>query len=108
MEQDIFDEVNTYADDIADWQITRFEREAQKNTEAYPEYAQAVSQMEDEGSALIQKLGGDEMAIEGLLCACLARGAALAVVMYKRGVLDGGRLFHAFLTRELPRKEDAE
>ena len=108
MERDILDGIGAYADKIADWQITRFEREAQANPDAYPVFTQAAALLEEAERDLIQKLGGDEMATDDILHACHARGGALAIEMYKRGVLDGGRIYHAFLTHELPRKGDAE
>lgn len=108
MERDIFDEISAYVGDIVDWQLTRFEREAKANPDAYPEFTQAVALLKEAERDLIQKLGGDEMATDDILHACHARGGALAIEMYKRGVLDGGRIYHAFLTHDLPRKGDAE
>jgi hypothetical protein len=108
MERNIFDEIGAYTDDIADWQSTRFEREAKANSDAYPEFTQAAALLVEADRDLIQKLGGDEMETDDILHACHARGGALAIEMYKRGVLDDGRIYHAFLTHELPRKGDAE
>lgn len=83
MERDILKETAAYAADIADAQVTRFEREVQKNPNAHPEYAQALALLEDAERELIQKLGGDNMATDDMLHACLARAAALTIEMYK-------------------------
>ena len=46
------------------------------------------------------------MELDQLESALSAAGAELAIEMYKRGGLDGGRMYHAFITGELPRKEE--
>lgn len=103
MEQKILERIDAYADEIADYQITRFEREAQADAEAHPEYAQAVMALGSAEAALIDKLGGDAMGADDMMSACRLYAGALAVGMYKRGVMDGGRLCYAFIARELPK-----
>ena len=98
----------TYARDIAGWQLEKLERELRSHIQDYPEFARAVELMEDADADLIQKLSGDESVTEDIQSASNAYAATLAIEMYIRGVLDGGRLCHAFLTREFPRKEDAK
>lgn len=96
-----------YATDIADWKMGKVEREMQQDSEAYPEYARAADARENAEEFLIQKYHCDPMEIDQLESAMNATGAALAIEMYKRGVLDGGRIYHAFIHGELPRKEAA-
>ena len=104
------DDVCAYADSIADYQVTQVELDMQRNPDRFPEYTQASAWLEAEEANLIQKLGGDALAVEDILSACVAKRAAVAIETYKRGVLDGGRIYHAFATRELPKggESDAE
>lgn len=95
-----------YATDIADRKMGRVEREMQQDSEAYPEYARAYEDRENAEEFLIQKYHCDPMEIDHLESAMNATGASLAIEMYKRGVLDGGRIYHAFVAGELPRKEE--
>ncbi len=96
-----------YATDIADWKMGKVEREMQQDSGAYPEYAHAAEDRENAEEFLIQKHHCDPMEIDQLESAMNATGAVLAIEMYKRGVLDGGRIYHAFIHGELPRKEAA-
>lgn len=100
---DFSGDVCAYADSIADHQVTQAELDMQRNPDRFPEYTQASTWLEAEETDLIQKLGGDAMAVEDFLSACIAKRAALAIETYKRGVLDGGRIYRAFATRELPK-----
>ena len=43
---------------------------------------------------------------DGLECAFNAVNAALAIQTYLQGVQDGGRLYNAFITGELPKKQE--
>lgn len=97
-----------YATDIAGWQLDAVEHEMKSQPDRYAEYARARERMASAEADLISKLGGDEMALEEYNDANNACAAALAMEMYLRGVMDGGRVYHAFLTHELPRGENAE
>lgn len=98
------DDLLAYADDIADWKMSSVEHEMVQDPKTYPEYARAIAGREVAETQLIQKLNCTSMEIDQLESAMTAYSAALAIEMYKRGVLDGGRMYHAFITGELPRK----
>lgn len=100
--------VCAYVDSIADHQVTQVELDMQRDPDRFPEYTQASAWLEAEETDLIQKLSGDAMAVEDFLNACIAKCAALAIETYKRGVLDGGRIYHAFVARELPKGGEAD
>lgn len=97
-----------YAMDIAGWQLETVEQEMQRQPDRYAAYADARERMATAEAELISKLGGDEMALEEYNDANKAYAAALAIEMYLHGVMDGGRVYHAFLTGELPRSGSAE
>lgn len=107
VERKILERIGVYVDEIADYQITQFEREAHAEAGEHREYAQAVAELEESEAALIEKLGGDAMATEDMMSACRGYAAALAAGMYKRGVMDGGRLFYAFIAHDLPEESKA-
>ena len=97
-----------YADDIADWKMSSVEHEMAQDPETYPEYARAMADREAAETQLIQTRNCPRMEVDQLVCAMTSYSAALAIEMYKRGVLDGGRIYHAFVTGELPRKGEAQ
>lgn len=96
------EKIRAYAEGIADQQVTQAELDMQRSPDTYLEYTRAAIWLDDEERDLIQKLGDDAMDTEDILNAAGAKAAALAIEVYKRGVLDGGRIYHAFVTRELP------
>ena len=98
------DDLLEYAADIADQKMNAAEREMQHDSEAYPEYARALELRDAAVEQLIQEQHCDPMVVDRLESAMTAYGAALAIEMFKRGFMDGGRVCHAFMTGELPRK----
>ena len=98
------DDLTDYADTVADWKMSSVEHEMEQDPETYPEYARAMAEREAAETQLIQARNCPRMEVDQLVCAMTSYSAALAIEMYKRGVLDGGRIYHAFVTGELPRK----
>lgn len=99
--------LGSYATDIAVSRVEDIESGMRKAPEAFPDYIKAWESIEREKSKLIQKLGGDAFAPEPLVTAIIAYHSEVVFEVYKQAVLDGGRICHAFLTRELPTKEGA-
>lgn len=64
--------------------------------------------LEREQAQMIQKLGGEEFALEPLMNAMMAYHSELVFEIYRQAVLDGGCICHAFITGELPTKEGAK
>ena len=100
------DDLQEYATSIADWKMNAVEHEMQQNPKKYPEYARAMEACKTAEAQLMQKWSCGPMELDQLESALSAVGAELAIEMYKRGVMDGGRMYHAFITGELPRKEE--
>ncbi len=102
---DIIAALEAYSTDIASWRIELIEREMRRDPDKNPEFAQSLKDIETERLSLIQKLNGDYEQLEPLIKAYLAYHSELIYEVYKQAVLDGGRVFQAFIERELPRKE---
>lgn len=90
-----------YATDVAGWQVDEAEHDMQKRPDDFPEYTHARERMAAAEEDLISKLG-EPMALEEFSDANNAYAAALAIEMYLRGVVDGGRMYHVFTTKNLP------
>lgn len=101
------DDILRYATDVAIWRVEAVENGMRRAPESFPDYAKALTDIEREKASLIQKLGGDVFALEPLVNAMIAYHSELVFEVYKRAALDGGRIYHAFITDELPAKEDA-
>lgn len=93
-----------YATDVAGWQMDATELDMREHPESYPEYTRARERMALAEADLISKLCGDRMALEEYNDSNNAYAAALAIEMYLRGVMDGGRMYHGFTTREFPQR----
>lgn len=92
-----------YAEDIAGYQLDNIERELQRNPDAHLEFTSAASRLK---AVEAQFDWASDPRLTELSEAWIAHSAALAVEMYLQGVRDGGRIYHAFITGELPRKEE--
>lgn len=104
---DLLGELERYATDIACWRVEAIENGMRKAPDDFSDYSQALTDIEREKASLIQKLGGDDFALEPLLNALMAYHGELVFEVYKRAALDGGRIYHAFITGELPVKEES-
>lgn len=100
-------ELERYATDIACWRVGAIENGMRRAPETFPDYAKAREDIEREQASLIQKLGDDGFMLEALMNALMAYHGELVFEVYKQAVLDGGRIYHAFIISELPIKEDA-
>lgn len=105
---DLLGDLERYATDIACWRVEAIEKYMRRAPDSFPDYAQALVAIEQEKASLIQKLGGDDFALELLMNALMAYHGELVFAVYRRAVLDGGRVYHAFITGELPVKEDVQ
>lgn len=99
------EDISTY---IAHWRIEGIENAMRNAPDAFPDYTQAREDVKREQAYLIRKLNSDDFALEPLIKAIMVYHSELILEVYKQAVLDGGRLYHAFITGELPIKEDPE
>jgi hypothetical protein len=95
-----------YVMNIAGHELELVEQEMVEQPDDYPEYTEARTRRALAEEDLIQKLG-DPMALEPYANASNEYAAAIGVEMYLQGVHDGGRIYHAMVTRELPGNADA-
>jgi hypothetical protein len=100
-EQQTTQRLYEYAINIAGHELEMLEQAMVEQPDDYPEYTQARTHRGLAEEDLIQKLG-DPMALEPYANASNAYAAAIGIAMFLRGVLDGGRIYHAMVMRELP------
>jgi len=100
-------DLKDYAADIACGRVEAIERFMRAVPERYADFNRSLADIECEKGALIQKLDDDALALEPLLLAYMAYHSELVFEVYKQAMIDGGRVYHAFVTQELPMKEEA-
>ena len=100
------EKLQEYAVDIADRRMGDVEQMMQRSPDDYPEYTAARENIAEQEQALMDKLHCVPFDFDGLECAFNAVNAALAIQVYLQGVQDGGRMYHAFITGELPKKQE--
>ena len=105
---DLLGDLECVSTDIACRRVEEIETSMRHAPDVYPEYTKAREDIEREQASLIQKLNGDDFALEPLIKAMMAYHSELIFEVYKQAVLDGGRIYHAFVTNELPIKEGAK
>lgn len=91
--------------EIAYERIDQIERQLNASPEAFPEFAAAASKIdaaidETDKHPDAQLTERDEL--------WMTYSAALALEMYLAGACDGGRVYHAFITGELPAIQERE
>ena len=101
-------DLGAYATDIACWRVEAIENSMRRAPDVFLDYTKARENIEREKNELIHKLDGNEFALEPLLTAIMAYHSEIVFEVYKQAVLDGGRICCAFLTRELPVKEETK
>ena len=100
------EKLKEYSADIADKRMGDVEFMMQRSPDKYPEYTAARERIAEEEQVLMDKLHCVPFDFDGLECAFTAVNAALAIQAYLQGVQDGGRMYHAFITGELPKKQE--
>ena len=100
------EKLQEYAVDIADRRMGDVEQMMQRSPDDYPEYTAARETIVEQEQALMDRLHCVSFDFDGLECAFNAVNAALAIQAYLQGVQDGGRMYHAFITGELPKKQE--
>ena len=93
------------AETVAGIRLDEVEHRMRSNPEDYPSYTDALVAEHILTQALLEKGGVDKLAVDQLVSALSAQGAALAIEMYIAGFLDGGHTAQAFQGRELPGEE---
>ena len=89
------------AETVAGIRLDEVEHRMCSNPEMYPGYTDALEAERILTQALLEKGGVDKLAVDQLVSALSAQGAALAVEMYIAGFLDGGHVTVGFCKREM-------
>ncbi len=92
-----------YAFHIATEQLDRIERDLAAHPNVHPDFARTAAALDVLMSALDSQ---SDPRLNELADVWMDYSSALAIEMYMYGVRDGGRIYHAFATGELPKKEN--
>lgn len=101
-------ELNVFAEDLAVQVMDRLHVYMTEHPEEHPDFVSGCSRIDNAEGKLKAVLGDDIGLVYELSDAHYTRSYALAVEMYKQGVLDGGRIYHAMTTNALPMKEEQD
>ena len=85
--------------EIAYDRIDQIERYLNASPEAYPEFADAAGKLD---AAMEETDAHPDAKLTERDDLWISYSAALALEMYLAGTRDGGRIYHAFVTGELP------
>jgi len=95
-----------YASDIAAWQMDRIECHMKRHPDDYPIFTEGLQRADELENRLAELCPENAHLVEEYADAHFNRSGALAIEMYIHGFLDGGRVLHEMISRELPSKED--
>ena len=95
-----------YATDVATWQMDRIECQMKRNPGDYPIFTEGLQRADELENRLTELCPEHAHWVEEYADAYFTRSGALAIEMYIHGFLDGGRVLHEMLNRELPSKRD--
>ncbi len=95
--EQVDERLKQYVVDVAGWRIDDVERGLKQHPDEHPEYASAVEQLD-----LTADNVDASSELGAMSDAWMAYAATLALEMYLAGARDGGRVYHAFITGELP------
>ena len=95
----MMDDLKAWIREIAYERIDQIERQLNASPEAFPEFAAAAQKID-------AAMDGTDKHPDAKLTErddlWMTYSAALALEMYLAGTRDGGRVYHAFITGELP------
>ena len=101
------DDWKAWVREIAYDRIDQIERQLNASPEAFPEFAAAAGKLD---AAMDETDKHPDVKLTERDDLWMTYSAALALEMYLAGIRDGGRVYHAFITGELPaiqkRKEE--
>ena len=96
-----------YASDVAMWQMDRIECHMKRHPDDYPIFTEGLQRADELENRLAELCPEHAHLVEEYADAHFTRSGALAIEMYIHGFLEGGRVLHEMLSRELPSKEDS-
>ena len=95
-----------YATDVATWQMDRIECHMKRHPGDYPIFTEGLQRADELENRLAELCPEHAHLVEEYADAHFTRSGALAIEMYIHGFLDGGRVLHEMLRRNMPGKED--
>ena len=93
------DDWKAWIREIAYERIDQIERQLNASPEAFPEFAAAAQTID---AAMEETDASPDARLTERDDLWMTYSAALALEMYLAGTRDGGRIYHAFITGELP------
>lgn len=94
--------VRAYADFLSDERCTALYLDMKQHPEEYSAYHECDEAVAKAERILRAKLGEHQELLTTLLEAINLRGGEENELIYKLGFMDGGRVYHGFITHELP------
>ena len=99
------DDLKAWIREIAYERIDQIERQLNTNPEAFPEFSDAAGKLD---AAMDGTDAHPDEKLTERDDLWMTYSAALALEMYLAGTRDGGRMYHAFITGELPAIQKCE
>ena len=101
----MMDDWKAWIREIAYERIDQIERKLNANPDAFPEFAAATQKID---TAIDETDAHPDAKLTERDDLWMTYSAALALEMYLAGTRDGGRVYHAFITGELPTIQKCE
>ena len=101
----MMDDWKAWIREIAYERIDQIERKLNANPDAFPEFAAATQKID---TAMDETDAHPDAKLTERDDLWMTYSAALALEMYLAGTRDGGRVYHAFITGELPTIQKCE
>ena len=99
------DDLKAWIREIVYDRIDQIERQLNASPEAFPEFADAASKLD---AAMDETDAHPDAKLTERDDLWISYSAVLALEMYLAGTRDGGRIYHAFITGELPATQKRE
>lgn len=101
----MMDDLKAWIREIAYERIDQIERQLDASPEAFPEFAAAAQKID---AAMDETDAHPDAKLTERDDLWMTYSATLALEMYLAGTRDGGRVYHAFITGELPAIQNRE
>ena len=94
--------IEQYADCLPGERISALDAEIRHHPEDYPDWREAIQEVREAEAAVRAALGDHQELLTTLIEAANRRDGLEEEYIYQLAFLDGGRVYHAFATHELP------
>lgn len=104
MQNNRFQSLEDAAREYAENRVDALVQEGNWNNDRYPDISRLFERMGDLMDALLDETGESD-SVSTFSATAMLYAKALAKEAYMLGILDGGRIQHEFLSRDLPANE---